>query len=375
MKNNSIRIVIFTKNNNKYSETFIKAHIDKLPFQIIPRYNMYLNIEDGNGKKIWWWGRYFNAVASRLAPVTNEIVTSYLLSRHLKSLKANAVLAEFGTTGAYLHEPCKKSKIDLFVHFHGYDASVHSVITSNKKNYEKMFNYATGIVAVSSVMEKALVNMGADPSKIDVNRYGVNPDKFKDSNPSQTSPHFFAVGRFVEKKAPYLTILAFSRVVSVVPDAMLHIVGDGPLMGPCKRLIQALKLESSIILHGIKGPEEVAIFMRQSRAFLQHSLVAESGDSEGTPVAIIEAQMSGLPVIATRHAGIPDVVVDGETGFIVEEADVDGMTEAILKVAKDPELAGQLGKAARKRAIENFTMDRHISQLAKMITDGVNKIK
>lgn len=372
-KKYDIRLVIFSPNKNKFSETFIKAHIDLLPFEIIPRYNSRLHIEDKQGNKIWWWGPYFDSVARRHAPRFNERVTNYFLKRHLKSLSPNAVLAEFGPTGAYLHIPCKLSKTDLFVHFHGYDASAYDVLERNRDSYVKMFKYANGVVAVSSVMKDVLINIGADPTKIHVNRYGVDPNKFKGAKPSLTPPQFFSVGRFVEKKAPYLTILAFSRVLNEVPNATLHIVGDGPLMGPCKRLIQALKIEKSVILHGIKEPEEVSIFMRQSRAFLQHSLVAESGDSEGTPVAIIEAQMSGLPVIATRHAGIPDVVIHGKTGFIVEEADIDSMAEAIIKVAKNPDLAGQLGEAARKRALENFTMERHIFQLADMITEGINK--
>jgi len=132
-----------------------------------------------------------------------------------------------------------------------------------------------------------------------------------------------------------------------------------------------LHLDDSVTMLGVCNSDEISLRMRKARAFVQHSLVANSGDSEGMPVAIIEAQMSGLPVVATRHAGIPDVVINGETGFIIEEADVDGMADAMIKLAKDPMLAARLGTAARERAVTHFTINHHIEQLAEMIREGM----
>jgi glycosyltransferase involved in cell wall biosynthesis len=81
--------------------------------------------------------------------------------------------------------------------------------------------------------------------------------------------------------------------------------------------------------------------------------------------------MSGLPVIATRHAGIPDVVIDQATGFLVAEGDAQAMAERMILVAEDAARAGELGRAGRNRAVELFTMERHIHQLAEMIRQGV----
>jgi glycosyltransferase involved in cell wall biosynthesis len=88
-------------------------------------------------------------------------------------------------------------------------------------------------------------------------------------------------------------------------------------------------------------------------------------------VAVIEAQMTGIPVIATRHAGIPDVVVENETGLLVDETDVTGMANAMIELARNPQLAGKMGRAARERMLEKFTLDRHIEGLARMIEAGV----
>jgi colanic acid/amylovoran biosynthesis glycosyltransferase len=369
----NLRVAIFSPNRSAISETFIKAHIERLPFKIVPFYGNQLGVEDRDGKRIWIGGELFTQAASRLLPRTNQWVCTRLLARLLKCKRVDAVLAEYGTTGAYLAPACERVGIPLFVHFHGFDASVVEVLERNRDGYGKIFESAAGIVSVSERMRDRLRLLGAPENRLYLNHYGVDSEQFANADPANSEPKFFAVGRFVEKKAPYLTILAFSRVVTEVPNATLTVVGAGPLLGPCKRLVQALRLEDSIQLLGAQEPDVVKKHMSSARAFVQHSLVADNGDSEGTPVAVIEAQMSGLPVISTDHAGIPDVVINEETGIIVDEADLDGMAKAMLRIAKDPQLAGRLGSAARERAIENFTMERHIGDLAQMITEGVSR--
>lgn len=370
---NNLRVAVFSPQRSAISETFIKAHIERLPFDVVPFYGHQLGVEDRDGRRVWFWGQLFTQAASRLAPRLNAWIRERALARLLRKNKIDAVLAEYGVTGAYLAPACARAKIPLFVHFHGFDASVEAVLEQHRDGYQQVFDSAAGIVSVSRRMQGRLQNLGAPASRLYLNRCGVDPERFGDSRPDESPPTFFAVGRFVEKKAPYLTILAFSRVVAKVPDAKLVIVGEGLLLGPCKRLVQALNLKDSVELLGAQGPDTVQYYMRAARAFVQHSLVADNGDSEGTPVAVIEAQMSGLPVISTDHAGIPDVVIDGETGFIVDEADIDSMTEVMVRVATDPGLTGRLGAAARERAIQNFTMDRHISDLAKMIQEGTER--
>ena len=107
--------------------------------------------------------------------------------------------------------------------------------------------------------------------------------------------------------------------------------------------------------------------MRHVRAFVQHSLVASDGDSEGNPVAVMEAQLSGLPVIATRHAGIPEVVVDGVTGVLVAEGDVEAMANAMLTLLEEPMLAQQFGQAGQKRAREHFTVEHHLRDVTELL--------
>ena len=97
--------------------------------------------------------------------------------------------------------------------------------------------------------------------------------------------------------------------------------------------------------------------MQQSRAFVQHSLVPKSGDSEGTPVSIMEASATGLPVVSTKHGGIVDAVIHGKTGFLVDEGDVDGMAECIYLLLTDGKLANEMGRNGREHVTQNFNIE------------------
>jgi glycosyltransferase involved in cell wall biosynthesis len=113
--------------------------------------------------------------------------------------------------------------------------------------------------------------------------------------------------------------------------------------------------------------------MRQARAFVQHSVQTSYGDSEGTPVGILEGGAAGLPVVATRHAGIQDVIIDGETGLLVDEGDVDSMAESMIRLGENPVLAAELGKAARKRICAEFSMEKSIDNLWGIIETTIHK--
>ena len=151
------------------------------------------------------------------------------------------------------------------------------------------------------------------------------------------------------------------------PAARLRMIGDGPLWGPCLDLAKALAISDAVTFLGPQPHEVVKEEMRRARCFVQHSVEAQSGDSEGTPVAILEAGASGLPVVSTRHAGIPDVVVEGETGLLVDEFDVRAMAAHMLRLAREPNLAADLGRAARQRMESHFSNEKSLSRLWSII--------
>ena len=171
------------------------------------------------------------------------------------------------------------------------------------------------------------------------------------------------MGRFANKKAPYLTIMAFDLVVKVHPDAELIVAGDGPLIDTCINLSKQFKIDNHIKFVGIVDGEKAMQLMEDSICFVQHSITAQNGDMEGTPVAILEACAAGLPVVSTRHAGISDVIIHGETGYLCEEGDIQAMSKYMSELASDFDKAKQMGENARTFVIANYSLDRHIKIL------------
>lgn len=293
------------------------------------------------------------------------------LGRRLRGLRIDTVLANYGPTAVALLPICSKLGIKLVVHFHGFDAHKTSTLLEHRDGYVQLGKYAAAVVAVSHRMKESLIKSGVPAERIHLLRYGVDPEKFPAKSDFPNSPTFFGVGRFVDKKAPYLTVLAFSKVQKQVPSARLVLAGDGPLLEATSNLANALGLGGSVTFPGILRPEEVANHMRNATAYVQHSVTPllgpSAGDSEGTPVAILEALMTGLPVISTRHAGIFDVVRDEETGLLNDERDVEGMSVAMLRLASTPGLAAELGATARRDALQKYTATHYIEALHRLL--------
>jgi glycosyltransferase involved in cell wall biosynthesis len=281
---------------------------------------------------------------------------------------ANIALAEYGPTAVAIQSACKEARIPLVVHFHGYDAHRTSVLNRYRDAYRSVFAEAEAIVAVSRTMRAQLCELGAPSEKVFINPCGVDTTVFQPrSQEGIQHPHFLAVGRLVGKKAPHLSLLAFSNVLARYPEARLTMVGDGELQGVCWDLAKALHIEHAVDFAGYKPHDEVLQLMRRATAFIQHSVQARDGDCEGSPVVIKEAGASGLPVVSTYHAGIPDIVSHGETGFLVEERDVEGMAEYMCQLASDREMAASMGHRARQRIERCFSMDRSVERLYRIL--------
>ena len=265
----------------------------------------------------------------------------------------SVMLAEYAGSGARLARACRKADVRLFVHVHGVDASAYLRNPAWVLRYQKLFKHVSGIIAPCRFLTLKLAEIGCPPEKLYVSPVGVDPKRFE---PGPRDPlRILAVGKLVEKKAPHRTIEAFAGVLHQFPNAQLDIIGEGPLMEICTDLIRARDLGAAVRLLGMQSADEVANAMCRSSVFVQHSVTGANGNTEGLPVSVLEAMSSGLPVVATRHSGIPEAVIDGETGFLVPEHDVAGMSQAIARLLADPTQARIMGGAGRRRALAHFT--------------------
>lgn len=367
-KNN---IAIVAPSQNAYSETFIQAHKNLLEGNIKYYYGGLSNI------KLEGKGDLLNGTKRQLGKAMDAVFSRKLYSQKkalLDSWKKNKIdvlFFEYGTTAAQFIDVIKKSKLPLIIHFHGYDASAFATIKEFEKQYAEMFDYATYVIAVSEIMHQKLLALGCPKEKIVKNIYGPN-DLFFDLDPTFSKPQFLSVGRFTGKKAPYYTLLAFSEVLKEFPEATLVMCGDGNLVETCENICRYYQIENSVTFAGVITPEDFKNYLKESLAFVQHSITAKNGDMEGTPLAVLESSAAGLPVIASRHAGIPEVIIDGETGLLFEEHDVKRMIENMKSVLKDKQLAKDLGAKGRSNIKSNFSMKRHIDVLNDLVLKASN---
>ena len=289
-----------------------------------------------------------------------------MLQRHAPDV----VLAQYGTVGARVSAACAQAGLPLVVHFHGFDAYKTRLLFDHSRAYRKMFEQAAAVVAVSKAMRAQLIKLGAREDDVHLIPYGVALDRFHCERPRACDRRLLAVGRLVDKKAPHLTLRAFHTVCQRMPDATLDIIGDGPLREMCVDTANQLGISDRVRFLGSLGHDEVANAMRQASVFVQHSVVAEDGDQEGTPNAILEAQASGLPVVSTHHAGIPDAVVDGETGFLVDEGNVEDMASGIIRLLEDPAMARSMGQSGRRHIERNYEQRRQLDQLTDVLANS-----
>jgi len=372
-------ILVVSPSKVGLTETFIRAHIENLDGQIFYLYGWELDFKTEEDialidvykpkpkglqrlKTVLPHYLYFRLAQKEKQAYTKEA----LIKRYMKEHQIDVVLAEYGTTGSWMAPICKVLGTPLIAHFHGFDASRYDVLERYKQGYQLMFKVAQHIIVVSHAMAKVLIKQGCPEDKLVLNTYGPHPD-YNKITADYGSDYIISVGRHTYKKAPYLTILAFQKVLVDYPHLKLKMIGTGELFDVSQNLVKSLGLEQQIILLG--GLERREIIHELSTAFLcvQHSLVAYNGDSEGTPVGIIEAMAAGLPIVSTRHAGIPDVVIEGETGFLVDENDIEAMAKHIISLVEDRALAKLMGERGKDRIKENHTMEKHLETINRLI--------
>jgi len=362
------RIAIISVSADAYSETFIKAHIDFLEGEKFFLYGAY--------KPIYYLGKQIVFLIPPikrffLKYVLKKNLLDYSIKYFLRSHRIDVILAEYGPTGCTILDIAKQLRIPLVVHFHGYDASSEKLLNEYRDQYKQLFVYASFIIVVSHKMRENLYKIGADERKVIYAPYGpasVFTDVIPDYNNAGSA---LFVGRFVDKKAPWLLIEIIKKIRDKGYKLELVMAGDGILLETCKGLVKIYGLDKEIILHGAVSHSEVKDLMAKSFCYIQHSVTTSDGETEGTPVSILEASQAGLPVISTNHAGIPDVIIHNETGFLVNEFDIDAMAEYLVLLNNNRKLAREMGTRAKIRIKENFSLEKHISILNKSLKEAI----
>jgi colanic acid/amylovoran biosynthesis glycosyltransferase len=248
----------------------------------------------------------------------------------------------------------------LIVTFHGVSMS-KDIQEQGIQIYNKLFETGDLFLPVSEHWKHQLIKLGCNEAKIIVHRMGIDLHNFA-FIPRQPSSDGFtrlvSICRLVEKKGIEYAIRAVAKLARTKPNLEYQIIGDGLLKPKLQKLIQELNLSETVKLLGWKQKTEVINILNNSDILLAPSITASDGDQEGIPVALMEAMAMGLPVISSLHSGIPELVKDGVSGFLVPERDVDGIAEKLNYLVEHPEIWSEMGRAGREIVQENYDIER-----------------
>jgi colanic acid/amylovoran biosynthesis glycosyltransferase len=287
----------------------------------------------------------------------------------------DAIVCHFGPIGEYGRGLRELGLIDgkLAVFFHAYDLTVWFE-NHPPDYYAKLFEEADLLLPISQHWQGLLQRMGAPPGKLLVRHMGVDCESLRYS-PRTLAPgeplRLMSVARLIEKKGIGYALAALARAEKDLPGPFeYHVVGDGPLRAQLESEADALGLRARVRFHGSLDNASVQALMHSMHGLLAPSVTASNGDMEGIPVALMEAMAQGLPVISTRHSGIPELVRDGDTGWCVPERDVAALAAALVQWASSPAQWPDVTGRARQLVEAEFDA----SSLARQLVDDLRKV-
>lgn len=232
--------------------------------------------------------------------------------------------------------------------FYGYDVS--EVLRRNPDAYVNLFPLCDAVTTLSDDMTEKMIDAGCPPEKLVKQQLAIDTTqyRFHRRQRSKRDPfNLLTVSRFTEKKGISYAVDAVTRLTDDY-DIRYRIAGDGPLRKQLERQVAQRGIEDSVEFLGWISQDIVRRELANAHGFLLPSVTASNGDQEGTPTALLEAQASGLPVISTYHAGIPEIVADGESGYLVPERDVDALTQALEQLFQSESEWTQMGRRGRE---------------------------
>ena len=278
--------------------------------------------------------------------------------------RADVLLAHFGKVGERWLPVAAAAKRPYAVFFHGNDAT--GELRARPDRYAALFRSGAGLIANCEFLAERLAAAGAPRERLVVIPNGVDDALAAAGPPASTAHTVLTVGRLIEKKGIADSLAAFVRARASLPaDWRYEIVGDGPLRAGLERAAQESGAAAAVHFRGFLPRAQSLDAIRAASLLVLASRTAASGDAEGTPNCVIEAATCGVPVVATRHGGIPELLPrDAEArGFLVREGDVEALARAIAALAASETLRREWGLACRAHIRRRHSAEAHVAAL------------
>ena len=288
------------------------------------------------------------------------------LLRVLTETRARLLHIYFGHIAVHLLPLIQAWKNPSIVSFHGADVMVDMNKPAYREATLQMLDAATLALVRSESLKRALVDLGCDPEKIEIQRTGIPLEEFPFRQrvlPNNGEWHFVQAGRLIEKKGLPVTIRAFEVFVRQYPNATLRIAGEGPLLRELEMLARELKIAQCVSFAGFLSQEQLREIYYRSHVFLHPSQIGRDGNQEGIPNSMLEAMATGLPVFATEHGGIPEAVEHGVSGVLVPERDEFALVEELLNAVQNCGFLSGIAQTGAQTVRRNFDLATQAQQL------------
>ena len=235
-------------------------------------------------------------------------------------------------------------------------------------------NAAISVICSSQHIKRLCILAGVKPEKLTVIPNALNEALLQRTLQEKTPhPSFVHLGRLTEKKHPVATLHAFHLVKRDIPNATLKFIGDGPLMDTLKERTKQLALTECVTYKGALSHEQALNELGEAWVYCQHSVTSSSGDQEGFANSIAEAGLLKIPCVSTLHNGIPEHVIDGETGFLVREFDFEEMASRMIQLANDSKLRESFGLTAYQHYSTKYSQKKRAELIKKLVQQHFNQ--
>ena len=296
------------------------------------------------------------------------------LSNLLERRGAELMHIYFGHTGVHLLPFIECWKRPCVVSFHGADVMLKAANPDYAEKLRKVFHTAPLILARSRSLERRLIALGCPPERIRINRTGVPLAQFpmiRREAPQDGSWKFLQACRLIPKKGLTTCLRAFAIFQRENPRAELFIAGKGPLQPSLEALISELGIGGHVHFTGFLSQADLLALYHRCHIFMHPSEMPADENQEGIPNSILEAMATGMPVLATKHGGIPEAVEHGRCGALVEERDFAALAREMFKMTRSPHSFDEMGVLASESVAINFEQRAQISTLESHYREAV----
>jgi colanic acid/amylovoran biosynthesis glycosyltransferase len=357
------QLAVFAMQLRSVSETFIQRHLkDLAPGETVAVCRMK-GIDGEAPCEAFLADRWALKLPVRLAcraGADRRRLLHAAVARFLRRHDVGYVLGEYLDQFVEFVPMLDAMGLPYVVQGHGIDLS-SSIKSGAVGDSYLAYKSAKAVLTRCEFHRQRLISMGVPAEIVHVNPGGVDIPACLTRRAPSASKRFLAVGRMTPQKAPILLLESFRLAAQADPELTLDFVGGGALYPAVREFVEGCGLKDRVRLHGLAPEAEKLRLLGECGVFVQHSATdPETGDEEGLPAAIQEAMANGLAVVSTRHSGIPEAVLDGETGLLCDEGDVRGMAAAFLAV---PERSKELGAAGYRRAAANYGWEHERARL------------